>query len=78
MIHCVCRSINTRLVDEAAAHGARSPACVMKYCGKRFNCGQCIPSIAERLECVVGTSTGSSSDLVRRDEIAGDIPLAAE
>ncbi len=78
MIHCVCRSINTRLVDEAAAHGARSPACVMKYCGKRFNCGQCIPSIAERLECVVGTSTDCATNMPKRDEIAGDIPLAAE
>ena len=54
MIHCVCRSVNTRAVDEAAAHGARTAACVMKHCGKRFNCGQCIPSITERLQVVTG------------------------
>ena len=54
VIHCICNSVNTRLVDEAAACGARTPACVMKHCNTRFNCGQCIPSIAERLEVVTG------------------------
>ena len=48
--------MNTQRVDEAAAHGARTPACVMKFCQTRFNCGQCIPSIAERLAVVTGES----------------------
>ena len=76
MIHCICNSVNTRLVDEAAAHGGRTPACVMKHCGKRFNCGQCIPSIAERLELVTGEPcAGAVRDLT---PVAPALPLAAE
>ena len=63
MIHCVCNSVNTRLVDEAAAHGGRTPACVMKHCGKRFNCGQCIPSIEERLRVVVGDAANDRTSV---------------
>lgn len=49
MIYCVCRQINTKKVDAAAACGARSAKCVLAHHGERFNCGQCAQSITDRL-----------------------------
>ncbi|WP_427452792.1 (2Fe-2S)-binding protein [Litorimonas sp. WD9-15] len=55
MIHCVCRQINTAKVDQAASCGAKTANCVMKFCGTRFNCGQCRTSIDDRLQAVIPT-----------------------
>ncbi|WP_371397893.1 hypothetical protein [Fretibacter rubidus] len=45
----MCNNINTQKLDTAAACGARKPACVLRHHGKKFNCGQCVSSIQDRL-----------------------------
>jgi NAD(P)H-nitrite reductase large subunit len=35
----------------------------MKHCGKRFNCGQCIPSIEERLRVVIGDAANDHTSV---------------
>jgi len=55
MIHCVCRQINTKKVDEAAACGAESAKDVLAHYGHTFNCGTCAVSIRERLDEIAGS-----------------------
>lgn len=52
MIYCVCRQINTRKVDEAAANGARRAKDVMRHNDTKFNCGSCVVAIQERLDAL--------------------------
>jgi bacterioferritin-associated ferredoxin len=56
MIYCVCNSINTAKVDTAVSCGARSAKCVLAHHGKKFNCGQCVSAIKERL-CELNDAT---------------------
>jgi len=50
MIHCICNNINTKDVDQAAANGAETAACVQRACGSEFNCGQCRADINARIK----------------------------
>lgn len=46
MIVCICNALNDRAVHEAACD-AHSVADVFRRCGRRPQCGKCLPDVAE-------------------------------
>ncbi|MEZ5922339.1 MAG: (2Fe-2S)-binding protein [Parvularculaceae bacterium] len=49
MYVCICNAINDREIS-AAARGAKSVGEVFRRCGKRPQCGKCLPDIADFIE----------------------------
>ena len=64
MYVCICNALKDSQL-EAASHGARNVAEVFRRCGRRPQCGKCLPDVAQMIE-------------VARDEDDGGTKLAAE
>ncbi len=64
MYVCICNALKDRQLA-AASHGARNVAEVFRRCGRRPQCGKCLPDVAQLIETV-------------RDEDEGVSKLAAE
>mgnify|MGYP000497111097 CR=1 FL=1 len=64
MYVCICNALKDRELA-AASHQARSVAEVFRRCGRRPQCGKCLPDVAQLIENV-------------RDEDTGAVKLAAE
>lgn len=64
MYICICNAIRDKEFA-AASGGARSVADVFKRCGRRPQCGKCLPDVAQIID-----DTRSAQD--------GAVPIAAE
>ncbi len=64
MYVCICNALKDRQLA-AASHGARNVAEVFRRCGRRPQCGKCLPDVAQFIEKT-------------RDEDDGAMKLAAE
>jgi len=49
MYVCICNALKDRELA-AASKGARTVAEVFRACGKRPQCGKCLPDVAEMIE----------------------------
>ena len=49
MFVCICNAIRDREI-EAAADDARSVSDVFRRCGRRAQCGKCVPDVAKILD----------------------------
>lgn len=59
MYICICNALKDK--DLAAATGdARSVADVFKRCGRRPQCGKCLPDVAQIIEDARAAETGGS------------------
>ena len=50
MFVCICNALRDREL-EAAAKDAPSVAAVFRRCGKRPQCGKCLPDVAGMIAC---------------------------
>jgi bacterioferritin-associated ferredoxin len=64
MYVCICNAIRDREIAVAAESDAASVAEIFRRCGRRPQCGKCLPDVAQMIED-------------RRDR-AHAVPLAAE
>lgn len=58
MYVCICNALNDRELADAARAEARSVADVFRRCGRRPQCGKCLPDIAEMIEKARRVETG--------------------
>ncbi len=49
MYVCICNALRDKQLA-AASHGARTVAEVFRRCGKRPQCGKCLPDVAQMIE----------------------------
>lgn len=50
MYVCVCNALRERDIAEAACGQAQSVAEVFRRCGRRPQCGKCLPDVAQMIE----------------------------
>ncbi|MGE0409825.1 MAG: bacterioferritin-associated ferredoxin [Amphiplicatus sp.] len=50
MYVCICNALKDKELAEAAGAEARSVAEVFRRCGRRPQCGKCLPDIAQMIE----------------------------
>ncbi|MEX0646085.1 MAG: (2Fe-2S)-binding protein [Parvularculaceae bacterium] len=50
MYVCICNALRDRDLAEAARSDARSVADVFRRCGRRPQCGKCLPDVAQMIE----------------------------
>lgn len=50
MYVCICNALRDRELSAAAASDAKSVADVFRRCGRRPQCGKCLPDVAEMIE----------------------------
>ncbi|GAB4525351.1 MAG: (2Fe-2S)-binding protein [Amphiplicatus sp.] len=50
MYVCICNALNDKELADAARAEARSVADVFRRCGRRPQCGKCLPDIAQMIE----------------------------
>lgn len=65
MYVCICNALKDRELAAAASDGARNVAEVFRRCGRRPQCGKCLPDVARMIETA-------------RDDARQEIRLAAE
>jgi bacterioferritin-associated ferredoxin len=56
MIVCHCRGLSDRKIREVIRRGAHSPREVALACHAGRNCGGCIPTVRELIECEIAAS----------------------
>ncbi|WP_428410195.1 (2Fe-2S)-binding protein [Hyphococcus sp.] len=49
MYVCICNALKDRQLADAS-HGARNVAEVFRRCGRRPQCGKCLPDVAQMIE----------------------------
>ncbi|MEM8771453.1 MAG: (2Fe-2S)-binding protein [Pseudomonadota bacterium] len=64
MYVCICNALKDKQIA-AASDNARTVAEVFKRCGRRPQCGKCLPDVAQMIEDV-------------RDQRASPVKIAAE
>jgi bacterioferritin-associated ferredoxin len=47
---CICNALRDRDLAEAAGPDTRSVADVFRRCGRRPQCGKCLPDVAQMIE----------------------------
>ena len=52
MYVCICNALRDRELKAAAEAGGRNVADVFKACGRRPQCGKCLPDVAQMIENV--------------------------
>ncbi len=50
MYVCICNALKDKELAAAAGGDARSVADVFRRCGRRPQCGKCLPDVAEMIE----------------------------
>ncbi|MEM9168707.1 MAG: (2Fe-2S)-binding protein [Pseudomonadota bacterium] len=50
MYVCICNAIREREMERAVRDGSRTVADVFRGCGRRPQCGKCLPSVASLIE----------------------------
>ena len=50
MYVCICNALRDKELSEAARGGARSVADAFRRCGRRPQCGKCLPDVADIIE----------------------------
>lgn len=50
MYVCICNALKDRELADAARNDARSVADVFRRCGRRPQCGKCLPDVAQMIE----------------------------
>lgn len=50
MYVCICNALRDRELAEAAGDEARTVADVFRRCGRRPQCGKCLPDVARMIE----------------------------
>jgi len=50
MYVCICNALRDKDLAEAARADARSVADVFRRCGRRPQCGKCLPDVAQMIE----------------------------
>ena len=61
MYVCICNALKDRELSAAARHGgSRTVADVFRRCGKRPQCGRCLPDVAEMIDTARAGQRGSS------------------
>ena len=50
MYVCICNALRDREIASAARDDARSVAEVFRRCGRRPQCGKCLPDVAQMIE----------------------------
>ena len=50
MFVCICNALREKELAAAAGGGARTVADVFRRCGRRPQCGKCLPDIAQMIE----------------------------
>jgi bacterioferritin-associated ferredoxin len=50
MYVCICNALSDRELAAAARADARSVADVFRSCGRRPQCGKCLPDVAQMIE----------------------------
>lgn len=50
MYVCICNALNDRELAAAARNDAKSVADVFRRCGKKPQCGRCLPDVAQIIE----------------------------
>lgn len=50
MYICICNALKDRELAAAARNDARSVADVFRRCGKKPQCGRCLPDVAQIIE----------------------------
>lgn len=50
MYVCICNALRDKELAEAAGADARSVADVFRRCGRRPQCGKCLPDVAQMIE----------------------------
>ncbi len=58
MYICICNALRDRELA-AASGGARSVADVFRRCGRRPQCGKCLPDVAQIIETSRTSDTGA-------------------
>lgn len=50
MFVCICNALRDRELSEAARTGAASVGDVFRRCGRKPQCGKCLPDVARMIE----------------------------
>jgi bacterioferritin-associated ferredoxin len=59
MFVCICNALRDRELAAAARDDARSVADVFRRCGRRPQCGKCLPDVAQMIEDARALETGA-------------------
>ena len=58
MYVCICNALRDKDLAAAASADARSVADVFRRCGRRPQCGKCLPDVAQMIEDARRIETG--------------------
>ncbi len=60
MYVCICNALKDRELAHAAGGDVRSVAEVFRRCGRRPQCGKCLPDVAQMIEDARRGETGAA------------------
>jgi bacterioferritin-associated ferredoxin len=58
MYVCICNALKDRELAAAASANARSVAEVFRRCGRKPQCGKCLPEVAQMIEDALAQDPG--------------------
>jgi bacterioferritin-associated ferredoxin len=58
MYVCICNALKDRELAAAASANARSVAEVFRRCGRKPQCGKCLPEVAQMIENALAQDRG--------------------
>jgi len=61
MYVCICNALRDKELAAAAGGDARTVAEVFRRCGRRPQCGKCLPDVAQMIEDARALETGAQS-----------------